>query len=198
MITFLKLCMHLLMTTSNGLIMAFFWLFYCKKKNHLLVMQAAFITVSLIILLKTLNMNFSTVNYNLFNWRFPCYEIIMPIVFYTLLLKQEKYKHIAIVMGILMILMCLDGLQNVESLLFNLSLSGILVFFIKSVEKTFSPVQQYLVFVMLSISVIPFRMGYYTYDAVVFFWLMVLTYPVCLGLKHLLKGYHSSLFSRIS
>ena len=198
MITFLKLSMHFLMFSSHYVVMACFLFFFRKKSNQLILIQSILLTLSLILFLKSLSIDLSNRNISAFNWHFPNYEIILPIVFYTMLLEKKKYPHLYLFISSLMGLMLLNGYQTVISLMFNLILGAVIVLFIKSLEKTFTKFQCYIVFLLLSISIIPFNMGYYTYSGIYYFWLMVLTYPASIVVRYIEDNYCSSLLSRIS
>lgn len=198
MITFTKLFMHFLMLATNYVVMLSFALLYCKKKNFFMVLQSVIVTVSLISFLKTINFNFSEVNSDLFTWRFPCYELIMAIVFFGMLLDVRKYKYVTIYIAVLALLMVLHGYQNINSLLFNLLFGILLVFFLNSIEKTFTDFQSYLVLVCFSVCTIPFKLGYFTSYGIMLFWLLVLTYPMTVLVRYFSLNYCSSLLSRIS
>lgn len=198
MILCMKILTHFLLLTSNLFVLLFAWLFYCKKNNYLIVFLSTLATVSLVNFLKTVVQKYLTFKFGLFAWMFPAYELIVPMVFFGMLLRTKKYKYLLITMGLLAMFLWLQGYQTLESILYNVVLSLVLVIFFKALEKTFLKNHCYLVFMGIAICIIPFNMGYYTVNGILYFWMIAASYPLSCLTQWVNMNYFSSLRSKIS
>lgn len=194
----LKILMHFLLLSSNMVVMFFAWVFYCKKKNYFIVLASSILTVSLINFLQTVVQKYITFKFGLYVWMFPAYELIIPVIFFGMLLRSTKYILLAIIMLVLSILLWVYSYQTFETLLYNCLLSVCLLCFFKAVEKTFLTKHCYLVFMGMAICMIPFNYGYYTLNGVAYFWLIAISYPLGNLYNLMNRVYFSSLRSKIS
>lgn len=198
MITWSKILMHFLMFLSSYTSFLLIWCFYNKRKTYLKMIQIMLFSMLLINFLKTLSFQFSYVNYEFIVWRFPCDYILLTIIFFGMMLKKDKVIKVYVLLALMAFLMILNGYQSFLSVICNVLLGICAVVFFKSLTKTFTNLQFYLIMMCLSVCIMPFKMGYFTNQAIILFWLMLMTYPLAYCLRFLKKDYCSSLFSRIS
>ncbi|MDG2348891.1 MAG: hypothetical protein P8L77_05460 [Gammaproteobacteria bacterium] len=190
--------MHILLLPSNMVVMFLAWVFYCKKKNYFIVLVSSLLTISLINFLKTLVQKYIIFKHGLDAWMFPAYELIIPVVFYGMLLRPTKYIMSIIIMLALTILLLLYGYQTFETLLYNCLLSVSLLIFFTAIEKTFLIKHCYLVFISIAICIIPSNFGYYTLSGIACFWAITISYPLGHLIDWMNRVYFSSLRSKIS